>query len=355
MATIDLYDTLTLIEVLNGQPDPPASFFLDRYFPQGQQKLFETEGIVFDQLPVNRRLAPFVAPNVQGRVQATEGFETKVFRPAYVKPKHVVNPSRAIPRQAGEALMGSMSLQERFDSIVAANLQRERDLIRRRNEWMAVQAAVNASITIASDDYPSVTIDFGRNPILDVTLTGGATWDSTNTCDPLGDFADARTNARVYGRAIITDAIFGQDAWNAFVQVPSVRETLNKFYLGSNSEFNTAIATGEAIEYKGTLQGPADAGNLKMWVYNEWYEDETADGFTLYLDTDTVFLGGPNLKGYRTFGAIQDIQAGLAPAEMWPKMWDNQDPSVRYTMTQSAPLPVPAWPNGSVKLKVIGG
>jgi hypothetical protein len=101
---MEIFDTLTLMEVLRVQR-PPTTYWLDSFFPR--TVTFQTEEILFDTVIDTRRLAPFVAPNVQGRVMREQGYSTKTFRPAYAKPKHVVTPQRAIPRRAGETITGS--------------------------------------------------------------------------------------------------------------------------------------------------------------------------------------------------------------------------------------------------------
>ena len=55
-------------------------------------------------LDTARRLAPFVSPLVAGKAERSRGYSTRSFTPAYVKPKHVVEPSKAMKRRAGERL-----------------------------------------------------------------------------------------------------------------------------------------------------------------------------------------------------------------------------------------------------------
>ena len=38
---------------------------------------------------------------------------------------------------------------------------------------------------------------------------------------------------------------------------------------------------------------------------------------------------------------------------MFPKMWDQEDPSVTFLMTQSAPLPVPVNINNTLRARVV--
>jgi hypothetical protein len=70
------------------------------------------------------------------------------------------------------------------------------------------------------------------------------------------------------------------------------------------------------------------------------------------MDSYDVVGTGPQLRGTRCFGAIMDKKAQLRSLELFPKMWDQEDPSQTFTMTQSAPLMVPGEPNGSFRIKV---
>ena len=93
---IGIYDTGTMMEVQRSPLlAPEVKAFWLKWFPRTY--LSPDQKIYFDEIDTNeRRLAPFVAPNVQGRVLRDKGFSTKSFRPAYVKPKHVVDPTRAM-------------------------------------------------------------------------------------------------------------------------------------------------------------------------------------------------------------------------------------------------------------------
>jgi hypothetical protein len=348
------YETGTLMEVLYAPEQVPGivGFWLN-YFPETINS--PNQEIRFDSVDLNEyRLAPFVAPNVQGRVMRETGYQVRQFQPAYVKPKHIVDPSRTLTRRAGERPFGDLTLQERFDAIVADNMRRERIVIENRWDWMACQAIVNARITITGDDYPTNTIDFLRDPSLNVTLSGSATWDQT-TATPMSDIYYARTKSYRLSRSPIRSLVFGLDAWSAFINDShsDVQILLNAFYRGSNTTFNRmGVGDGSPYEYQGYISGPAGGGQLDLWTYNNEWEDGQGN-FHSYLDQGTVVGIGQNTKGIRAFGAIMDFDANLAAVDMYPKMWKSEDPSARYTMTQSAPLMIPLRPNNTFTLKVV--
>ncbi|AEY69572.1 major capsid protein [Burkholderia phage vB_BceS_AH2] len=338
----ELYNTAELIEVLRVQKGI-LPYWLT-LFPRVITS--DREEIVFDQVTDGtRELAPFVAPNVQGRVLREQGYTTKTFRPAYVKPKHVVDPSRAIPRVAGEAIGGELSLQQRYDAVVAENMRIERIQIENRWEWMAARAIIDGQVTVEGEDYPTVTVDFGRDPSLSMVIAG-STWDN-----PLKDIEAGRRNVHELASTTVSRLTFGLDAWDRFTDNGKVRDLLDTRFRGSDTEYNRAIAEGTPFEYRGTLQGQNGIGRLELYTYSQKYKDEDGSLKDM-LDPLAVVGTGPGIDGVRCFGAIRDKRAGLMPLSMFPKMWDVEDPSATYTMTQSAPLMVPAQPNGSFKIQL---
>lgn len=355
------YDTAVLMEVIRDPTLAPIPGFWMRFFPRTFNS--DVEKIMFDEIDDNEyRLAPFVAPHVQGQVMASKGYETRSFKPAYVKPKHVVDPSRTVTRRAGEAPLGSLSRAARRDAIIADNLRRERQMIENRWDWMACKAVVDGEVVVSGEGYTTVTVDFSRNSGLSSTLSGGALW-TASTATPLADIQDLRNLAFKLSRAPVTTLIFGVDAFAAFCD-PShgdVQNLLNALYKGNESLFNASnITDGGPFQYQGRLQGTGGLGAIDMWTYSNWYEsigdgvdDAAGAGVGVpYFDSGTVVGVGNGLQGVQAFGAIMDADAGLAPVSMFPKQWRNNDPSVEYTMTQSAPLMVPMRPNNSFKLKV---
>src|SRR6202158_3809894 len=162
--TITLYGTTELIMVQQRFPQLPDGFWMNL---ANRAVTSDREEILFERLDIdNRRLAPFVAPNVQGRVMRAQGFSARSFRPAYVKPKHIVDPTKAISRMFGEPLLGGMTMAQRLDAHVANNMRLERESRERRWDWMAARAVIDGSVTVSGDDYPTVTVDFLRDPSL---------------------------------------------------------------------------------------------------------------------------------------------------------------------------------------------
>ena len=345
----DLYSTATLLDVVRVQ-QPDTAYWLDSFF--GRTINFTTEEIYFDKVTSQRRLAPFVSPVVQGRVMRKQGYQTLSFRPAYTKPKHVVDPNRQFSRLAGEALGGALTPAQRWNAAVAENLREERDAIQRLWNWMGAMAIIYGEVTVAGEDYPTQVVNFGRDASLTNTLLLTARWGEADA-DPLADIRDMRRNAFAKGGAPISRLTFGLDAYDLFAADEKVQKLLTGKDVARQSD-STLSALGSEnapYEFMGVLQGANGQGRVEIYTYNEQYEDE--DGVTQsIMDSYDVIGTGGALQGTRCYGAIRDKRAGLAAMSLFPKMWDQEDPSVTYTMTQSAPLMVPGNPNNSFRLKV---
>jgi hypothetical protein len=345
----DIYSTATMIEVLRVQPVESA-YWLDSFY--GRTINFTSEDILFDKVVGQRRLAPFVSPVVQGRVMRKQGYQTLSFRPAYTKPKHVVDPNKQLVRLAGEGLGGDLTPAQRWNAAVAENLREERDAINRLWNWMAAMATIYGEVTVAGEDYPTQVINFGRDAGLTNILAGTARWGQVDA-NPLGDIREMRTLAFQKGGSPITRLTFGLDAFDLFFDDVKVQKLLTGFNVDriSDSSISAMGGPGVPYEYRGILQGANGQGRIEIYTYNEQYEDEAGVTQSIMDPLDVIGTGG-GLNGTRCYGAIRDKRAGLAAMSLFPKMWDQEDPSVTYTMTQSAPLMVPGNPNNSFRLHV---
>lgn len=351
LGTMGVLDTSTLLEVQRVQKTP-TSFWLEKCFPK--QINFTTEYIAFDRVNEDfRRLAPFVAPNVQGKVMAQEGSDMLNFKPAYVKPKHIVEPDAVLVRKPGEALgSGSLTPAQRRDATVADLLARHKTMHAMTREWMAAKAIIDGKVTIEGENYPKVTVDFRRDASLTILLAGAAKWDQ-GTATPLNDIKAARIAANAKSGAVIRDIVFGANAWKLFSDNTDVQALLSTQTRGSDSDFTKMVDGFEdSVEYLGQLSGINGSGLIRMWLYSGKYRDE-AGVLQDIMDTNTVVgVDFAAVQGHRCFGAIRDGKAGFQPLDMFPKMWEDEDPWAEYLMTQSAPLMVPAQPNATFSMKV---
>lgn len=344
------YDLMTLLEVLRVNKTP-TPFFLNQFFKR--QINFKTPEIIFDVVyGDDRKMAPFVAPNVQGRVMKLDGYNARNFRPAYVKPKFVIDPNMHIERIPGEVLAtGSLTIAQRRDAVIAECTRKIRVMCDNRNEWLAARALIDGQVTIVGEDYPSTTVNFQRDASLSAVLTTTARWTEAGTANPLLDLKTMRKTANSKSGAKITTHVFGGDAWDLFAARVNLKEMMNKNYGGQETRMNLISDGYEGVEFMGTIQGLDGAGRIDAWVHTGKLINPINGAEEFLLDQKTV-VGIGDTQGIRCFGAIKDKDADYQALEIFIKNWGNEDPSVEYLLGQSAPLMVPKQPDASFKIKV---
>lgn len=349
---LDLFTTYELLKVVRVIKTIP-SFWL-QFYPN--TLLSQKDEIPFDKVNSNyKRLAPFVAPNVQGRVSKKDGYTTISFRPAYVKPKDIVDPSLDLVRQPGEDLAtGSLSLEQRRNAVMAELLKSQKIKIDNRIEWMAAKATIDGKVTVVGEDYPSQLVDFRRDASLTTTLLTTARW-SESTATPAADIMTKRRAINDLIGAVAGDVIFGPDAWTNFYakEIAGKESTLlNTQIRGSETEVSFLRDGFEGVEYMGRYAGSNGAG-FRCWVYSAKYENDAGSMVDIMNSNGVVVLAREALQGVQCYGAIRDKRAGFQATKYFPKNWETEDPSVEYVMTQSAPLPIPGQPNASAYIQTV--
>ena len=342
---IDTYSTARLLGAY-GVIDRPRSFLYDTFFLDEQT--FNTEEVYFDKVERARRLAPIVSPAVQGKAERLRGYYANSFRPAYVKPKHVIEPWRTLKRRPGEALLGELSLAERRDRIVLDTLQVQDDQITRREEYMAAQMLLTGAVTVVGEDYPAQVVDMGRPAGNTIALTGAARWGQTGV-DPFATLRAGSTTLQNASGFAPTKVVFDPVAYDLFLTnsktvtniMNSFRQTAGNVDLGG---VNVGAPGNEAINV-------GQLGQFDLWVYQQLYTDDLGNVIKMMPD-NTVIMGNPvGCQGVRLYGAIQDVRT-LQPLPRYPKMWIVEDPSAEFMMTQSAPLPVLGWSEATMAITV---
>ena len=331
-----------------GVLDKAKPVLLNMFFPMEQT--FDTEEVYFDRVQRARRLAPFVVPTVQGKPQRARGYNTMSFRPPYLKPKHIIEPHKMLKRRVGEQLLGSMTPQQRFNLALFDNMLIEDDEITRREEWMAAQLLLTGAMICQGEDHPPVQVDLNRNASHTVVLTGSLRWNQAGI-DP---YQNLRTWAKTVQRnsgfhpgAVVFDPL----AADYFLNAPSVTRVMNTYRQTSGNVDLAGKVTGgglgEEVKYLGTI------GEFDCFQYQQLYTDE-AGNVQQFMPDNSVIMGNPvGCQGIRTYGAIMDADAGLAPLARFPKVWKTDDPSAWFSMMQSAPLPLLGWADATFAATVV--
>jgi hypothetical protein len=204
-------DTSTMLGVVH-KIGKFQAYFLEKYFrtefTSGDKKIH------FDEISDDVITAPFVSPVVAGKVHKDRGGKLKSFQPAYLKPKHVVEPGKTLQRRPGEQYLGTMTPAQRKEAVKTDLLMKQDKSITYREEWMAAQAVLYGKVTVKGEDYPEQLVDFERSADNNRVLVGPAKWDTVDplTYDPTNDLTNWAENAT----GEINSIDMGKGAWTKF-------------------------------------------------------------------------------------------------------------------------------------------
>lgn len=346
-----VYDTATMLGVLRDERamQPPSNYWLSLCFPS--VVTFDTEYVDFGRVTDTRKLAPLVVPTAQGVPIYSAAERMTRVKPAYVKPKDPVTATRMIRRQAGigELTGTPLSPQARYNAIVADIIRQHRWSIERRWEWLAGQAIQFGAVTLEDENYPRTVVDFLRAANHTITLGAGNRWGDAGVsiADNVQTWV-TRMRLAVFGGPA-TRLTIGSAVWDVMRKDTEIRAMMGLDLRPYNNgvNLNLGLREGTDVEYVGNL-----SSTLPVYVYSDFYQNP--DGSTVaMMDPRDVVLTGSNVQGVRCFGAIQDKAAGFQSLPIFPKMWDQEDPSATFVMHQSAPLMVPVNPNNTLRARVL--
>lgn len=359
--TLDIYTPYQLALV---REDPrqtvSTSHWLDMFFPN--TFVSTQEEIAFSKLNASRKIAPFMLPNEPGKpIYRREGERIESFKPAYTKPKDAVRPSEFIALSPGEIVKREslMSPAARYNREVNRIVTFHRNSIMRLWDFMAARAILNGTLTINYGNGVAPIIDFGRDAGHTVVLGAAARWGDAgiNIFNGIQGWVDLIANAEFGGSA--TDIILGASAAVPFMAdvssaTGSLKDKMSNDFRGSE---DVMIQRGiirvdplNPFTWLGRL-----SNGLDVWRYaGPATKFQNNDGsFTDIMDPRDVVIASRAVDGIKAFGAILDQAAGLEVADIFTKMWDQEDPSARFIMSQSAPLTIPVNPNCTFRARVV--
>lgn len=353
--SFDIYSTTVLNRVIEELKINPT-FFLNTFFTTVETS--QTEDVKFDKVEGRRLLAPFVSPVVAGKVVRERGYSTKSLSPAYIKDKREFDPHRPFKRIAGEKIGGSLTPEQRLNAAISVALAEQLEMWTRRLEVMSAEVLRTGISTIEGDDYPKVEVDFGRHADLTVVLTGTDKWSDT-AVNPLSDIEDWGQLIFDHSSLVCRDVIMAGDVWKTMRAKMSTADT-DAVGRSMRLQLDTTVATltqaraelGPILITPG-IRLVAVFGDYRLWVYSDKYTDPMTNTEKEVLPAGEVIMASREIEGVRHFGAIKDLKAGLQPRDYFVKSWEEEDPSVRYFLGQSAPLIAPYRPNGTLGAKVL--
>ena len=319
--------------------------FLLKFFTE--QHLSDTQKIIWERIPANKRLAPFVLPGRQGVASKRTGSKTEYFEPAYMKPKDTVNFNQTLQRRVGERIGGELTPQQRYDAILS-QMARDYDIRWMRTmEQMAGQLFNTGKIVVSGEGYPTQTIDFERNAALGAAATtlwsaGGAT--------PVADLQKwIMSTTRP-----VRDILIGMDAFAKLQADPLYDKWVDKNIAGEATVMARGLVDSNRFTQENDyLYWGATAGaGVRLWTYMGTYTDDNGVEQPYVPANKVIGIPSGNF-GVRCFAAIQDADASFLPLPQFFKNWVEKDPGTPYLMMQSAPLLVHTEINSTFSHQVL--
>jgi len=345
MASIDELKWQTMTAAIN-KIKGPQRFLRDLLF--GRKETLDTETIEMSYLTGARDAAPFVKKNGEALLVEGLGEEFAVVEAPNIRIKRPFTPSSLLyNRQPGTVIFASSGSKRRaIQQKIARELQRLKDLITNREEWMISQA-IRGSISYSVRDEDNWQITYPRSA--SHTTTAEVDWDEDSTAKPEVDFLAAkRLIADDVGLAP-THVILGEDAAKYFLQIDQVKDLLDNRRIEAGRVTYTSNFSEQGALYLGQFCG------IEVWEYSRSV-NSNGTATDLVRDAYAEFVtASPAAENVIYYGAIPDmdaLQGRTIQTQIFSKSWVEKDPSVMYALAHSRPLPVPRLPDSTVSMNI---
>jgi hypothetical protein len=330
------YEPRTLLAAFEQGP-LSHTFLRDTFFPVREYP--PTNLVEFDFRRGRRKMAPFVAPLVGGKVMERQGYETRFYRAPKIAPVRALRTPDLEARLPGENIYIGRTAADRAADLLAEDSIFLDEAITRREEWMCRALLINGGITVSADNGYTNVINYMES-------SAGAPnnhfvptikWDQTNS-DPFADLEAARL-------AVIRDSgispnivLFGTTAKSAFLNNANVAKFLDSIRFSIATIKPTIV--DEAVVFFGSQAG------LEYYSYAEYFED---DAGTLYpmLPPELVLLASTRTPNKIVYGAVTQLEDAKAKrfvtyqSPRVPFVYGEEDDGNLFYRLTASPLPMP--------------
>ncbi len=301
-----------------------------------------------------KQIAPWVSPRLEGKVVKRDGKKVEIYEPPLQKPKFLTQAEDFL-NDNNSYYGAGVSPAEKAAQELVKDLDDGKSRIVRRTELMVAQALEKSSITVKGEGIED-EIEFGRKASHTKVLVGTALWTHADS-DPRADLEKWQQEVLDESGVDPDICVMGRDAANAYAKHPKVREAFD-------------IRNISAGEYKPKKKKPGVKFigydrelDLSIYKYTGKYEDPETKANTLYWPADKIILGADQSQtgAHIAYGGISDISSfqkegmnvNLFVGGVFVKSWTVQDPSGRFLMFQSKPLPIPGNVDATLCAKVV--
>lgn len=322
----------------------PGNFFRSTFFNRAPEE-HQHETVDLDLFKGQRRIAPYTRSTSKSKPLARSNFKTGGFTIPYIKLSRSLEAAQTLLRQIGENIYSPKTPAQRAQDQIVKDLFEIEEAIVRAEELQAAQAIVNAKVIIKGEEVDA-EIDLQRDAALSFTVAAADLWTAAT--------ADIHKQLREYARLVYSKSGFtpnmliaGSAALDAFFANTDVQSLLDNRRLGVGS-----IGTQPSTQPFPGARFYGDFAGYEIWEYYELYLDEADNLEKLLVPTDRIILASTGMKCIPHYGPIKDFGA-LQPLRRFAKSIEEQDPSVKTAIVQTAPAFINHNPDATASIKVV--
>ena len=347
-ATLDFFDTYTLI-ALNEERPPRPSFFKDRYFPTSEDDIFKSDKVLTEYRKGDRKMAAFVSARVSDIPMERRGYAVHEYQPARIAPSRMLTLDDLKKRGYGEAIYANSTQAQRAARLLQSDMGDIDLRISAREEWMCAQVMQNNACTMQTyiDDNTQGETEYVQ--FYDTTSDHAHTISSSNYWDAAGiTFMTVRAEIRAMCRKLTsrglpaTDLVLGVDAADALLAIDEFRELIDK-----NSGFAVGAINEQLSAYDGvTFEGIINFGGHRLNVIS--CDEEYIDNSNVaqkFFPAKAAMVTAPGC-GHLMYGQVTQIDYGdidftTYAAKRVPKLVVDQNNDQRKLRLTARPLAAP--------------
>ncbi len=322
------------------------------YYPNGEVNIeIEREG---------QQVAPFVAPEIGGKVLERLGSKIVTFRPPEVAPQRVITTANLLAAAGNDQVVSieaGSTPETRQMKLIRQDFDELDKTITRREELMCSEALFQGQVTVTGDGYGTQVIQFWDQADKPYTeLTGAAMWSAT-TSDPLADLEFGIQQVQERSGITPTDVVMAPATWAYVRKNDLVLKQLDTTNLDVGEIYGQEKARENGTRLVGRLAG------LNIWTYSKRLNVQSPDGTivdTALVPANLVLFASPYVPTEMAYGvvSITDFKTETLKHSTGRRVVNQylsrKNPAGIVNETKCAPLPIPKIPDGFYVMKVAG-
>lgn len=267
--------------------------FFTSFFKTTEEDYTDAEFVEIDIERNGDYVAPILKDARTGAVVVDEDvFTEKKFKPPYAALSTPIPLMELLQRQPGESdnLTERASWLGRLASKIVKQLSKFHRMFKENLELQCSQILQSGKVSLENEKGEKVyELDFGMKT--SHKPFAATSWKDTGA-DPLADLAALCDAINDDGKATPSIAIFGREAWDAFIANEKVKEQIKRDGLGLGALNPATSGDYPLLNKGGRYMGYIDCGTyrLALWCYNDSYKKVGSSDVFKYMNPKNVIV-----------------------------------------------------------------